>query len=227
MMAAPTPFSYGGSPEQEGDLWLPSERESPRCVVLIHGGCWRDRYRRDLENNVAADLARRGFAVWNIEYRRLGTGGGWPESHDDLLLAVEALEGLDEHLDPSAPVLVGHSAGGHLALLAAAELEVRGVVAQAPVADLRLAAKLGSCRGSAEAMLEQGAPSPAQRPPSVPHLVIHGEADDEVPVEIGRAYARAAPTAEYVELAGCGHYEHLDPGSEAWKLAADWIERLR
>jgi acetyl esterase/lipase len=220
-------FSYGESPEQEGDLWLPSRRNTPPSVVLIHGGCWRERYRRDLENDIAVDLVHRGFAVWNIEYRRLGVGGGWPESHDDVLAAVRTLQRFDDRLDPSTPALVGHSAGAHLALLTATELDVCGVVAQAPVADLRLAARLGSCRSTAETMLGQGAPSPVDRPPPVPHLVIHGDADDDVPVEIGRAYARAAPMAEYVELSRCGHYEHLDATSEAWKLAADWLEQLR
>lgn len=223
---SPRTFSYGENREQEADLWLPSGRDNPPCVVLIHGGCWWECYRRDLEHRVAADLAGRGFAAWNIEYRRLGADGGWPECHEDVLLAIKALEGFGRELDPSAVALVGHSAGGYLALLAAADIDVRGVVAQAPVADLRHAADVRSCSGGVEAMLTQGAPSPIDEPPTIRHLVIHGDVDDDVPVEIGRAYARAAPAAEYVELSGCGHYEHLDATSEAWKLAAEWLEEL-
>jgi acetyl esterase/lipase len=219
-------FSYGENREQVADLWLPSGRGTPPCVVLIHGGCWWECYRRDLEDDVAADLARRGFAAWNIEYRRLGAYGGWPECHEDVVLAIKTLQRLDADIDPSPVALVGHSAGGYLALLAVPDAEVRGVVAQAPVADLRYAAEVRSCSGGVEAMLMQGAPSPIDRPTTLPHLVIHGDADEDVPVEIGRAYARAATAAEYVELPGCGHYEHLDPASDAWNLAVGWIERL-
>jgi pimeloyl-ACP methyl ester carboxylesterase len=75
-------------------------------------------------------------------------------------------------------------------------------------------------------MLLQGAPSPVDEPPTLPHLVVQGDADEDVPVEIGRAYARASPAAEYVELTGCGHYEHLDPTSKAWEVAIEWIEQL-
>jgi acetyl esterase/lipase len=195
-------------------------------VALIHGGCWWECYRRDLEDDVAADLVRRGYAVWNIEYRRLGAGGGWPECHEDVVRAIGALREVDAAIDPSPLAVVGHSAGGYLALQAASEIETQGVVAQAPVADLPLAAELRSCTGGVEAMLAQGAPSPVDRPPVVRHLVVHGDADDDVPVEIGRAYARAASSAEYVELPGCGHYEHLDPASEAWSIAAQWIHDL-
>ena len=226
MEPGPRTHPYGDHPEQRADLWLPSSGGNPPTVVLIHGGCWRERYRRDLENDVAADLARRGFAVWNIEYRRLGVDGGWPASLDDVVAAINALNGFDDRLGAAPPALVGHSAGGYLALLAASQLAVRGAVAQAPVADLLLAEQLGSCRGGVEAMIEQGAPSPVDDPPKVPLLVVHGDADDEVPVEIGRAFARAAPEAEYVELPGCGHYEHLDPTSDAWAVAARWLEAL-
>jgi pimeloyl-ACP methyl ester carboxylesterase len=75
-------------------------------------------------------------------------------------------------------------------------------------------------------MLLQGAPSPVDNPPALPHLVVQGDADEDVPVEIGRAYARASRSAEYVELNGCGHYEHLDPASKAWEVTVGWIEHL-
>jgi acetyl esterase/lipase len=222
----PRRLSYGPSRHQVADLWLPPGREPSPVIALIHGGCWLKRYRRDLENEVAAHLVRRGYAVWNIEYRRLGAEGGWPECHQDVVRAIEALHNVDAEIDPSPVAVVGHSAGGYLALLAASEIETKGVVAQAPVADLRLAAQLRSCTGGVEAMLAQGAPSPIDQPPKTAHVVIHGDADQDVPVEIGRAYSLAAPSAGYVELRGCGHYEHLDPASAAWNLAVEWIEDL-
>jgi acetyl esterase/lipase len=224
--ATPQTISYGESQEQVADLWLPARGGTSQVVVLIHGGCWWECYRRDLENDVAADLVRRGYAVWNVEYRRLGAEGGWPECHQDVVLAITSLRNLDAEIDPEPSSLVGHSAGGYLALLAASEVQTRGVVAQAPVADLRLAAQLRSCTGGVEAMLLQGAPSPLDNPPALPHLVVQGDADEDVPVEIGRAYARASSTAEYVELNGCGHYEHLDPSSKAWEVTVKWIEHL-
>ncbi|HEX3327490.1 MAG TPA: alpha/beta fold hydrolase [Actinomycetota bacterium] len=222
----PHRVSYGDHREQVADLWFPHSETTPRVVVLIHGGCWQKRYRRDLENDVAADLVARGYAVWNVEYRRLGAGGGWPECRDDVVLSITALEKLGVAIDPSPLVVVGHSAGGYLALLAAPDIPARGVVAQAPVADLRLAARLRSCTSGVGALLQQGAPSPIDEPPDLPHLLIHGDADRDVPVEIGRAYWKAVPAAEFVELPGCGHYEHLDPASDAWQVAVRWIDQL-
>jgi acetyl esterase/lipase len=225
-VTVPQTVSYGDSPEQVADLWLPEPGGSAHVVALIHGGCWWECYRRDLEDDVAADLVRRGYAAWNVEYRRLGAGGGWPECYEDVVRAIGALREVDAAINPSPLAVVGHSAGGYLALQAASEIETRGVVAQAPVADLPLAAELRSCTGGVEALLAQGAPSPVDGPPVVRHLVIHGDADEDVPVEIGRAYARVASAAEYVELPGCGHYEHLDPASEAWSIAVQWIDDL-
>jgi acetyl esterase/lipase len=227
-MIGPGPHrvSYGPHREQVADLWLPRSESTPQVVVLIHGGCWQKRYRRDLQNDVAADLVEHGYAVWNIEYRRLGASGGWPECHEDVVLSIRSLENLKEQIDPTPVAIVGHSAGGYLALLAALDVETRGVVAQAPVADLRLAACLQSCTGGVEALLEQGAPSPIEQPPNIRHVVIHGDADRDVPVDIGRAYSQAVPAAEFVELPGCGHYEHLDPASDAWHIAVRWIDHL-
>ena len=104
-------------------------------------------------------------------------------------------------------------------------MRVRGVLAQAPVSDLRLAAQLGACSGAVERLLEQGAPSPIDEPPDVEVLLVHGDADRHVSVELSRAYAGAGH-AVYVELVGCGHMEHLDPGSDAGQLAGNWLERL-
>jgi pimeloyl-ACP methyl ester carboxylesterase len=215
-------IAYGPHPEQVADLWLPA-REAPYSgVVLVHGGCWRAEYRRDLEDRVAADLAARGLAVWNVEYRRLDCGGEWPVPLEDV---VGAMAALPEEIDPSRLALAGHSAGGQLALLAANHVEVRGVLAQAPVCNLPLAAELGACAGAVERLLERGAPSPIDEPPGVDVLLVHGDADRHVSVELSRGYARGGH-AVYVELVGCGHMEHLDPTSEAGRLAGNWLERL-
>jgi acetyl esterase/lipase len=204
------------------DLWLPGGAGPHPGVVLVHGGCWRAHYGRNLQDPMAADLAARGLAVWNVEYRRLDCGGEWPVPLEDLVTAATALP---PEIDPARLALAGHSAGGHLALLAANRVGVRGVLAQAPVCDLALALQLGVCQGAVERLLERGAPSPIDRPPAVDVLLVHGDADRDVSVELSRAYARAGH-AVYVELVGCGHMEHLDPSSDAGRLAGNWLERL-
>ena len=180
--AAPTStLSYGPHREQVADLWLPAGPGPHPAVVLVHGGCWREQYRRDLEDRVAADLAARGLAVWNVEYRRLDCDGDWPAPLDDVVAAAMALP---DEVDRERVALAGHSAGGHLALLAAGRVRVRGVLAQAPVSDLPLAAQLGACSGAVERLIAQGAPSPIDEPPAVETLLVHGDADE---ARLGRA----------------------------------------
>jgi acetyl esterase/lipase len=199
---------YGAHAEQVVDV----AGDGP-VVAIVHGGCWRARYTRSISVPVAADLATRGYRVANVEYRRLDAGGTWPEPLEDVIAALAAV---------GAQLVVGHSAGGHLALLAAAETDLPAV-AQAPVADLALAVELGACVGAAERLLAAGAASPTDRPATVPHLVLHGDADADVPVAIGRAYAARAPACTYLELPGVGHMEHLDPAGAAWAEACAWI----
>jgi acetyl esterase/lipase len=213
---------YGPHAEQVADLWLPQGPGPHPGVVLIHGGCWRAQYGRDLEDRVAADLAARGLAVWNVEYRRLDCDGEWPAPLEDVVAAASALP---PEIDPARLALAGHSAGGHLALLAASRVGVRGVLAQAPVCDLPLALRLGACSGAVERLLERGAPSPIDEPPGVDVLLVHGDADRHVSVELSRRYAQGGH-AVYVELVGCGHMEHLDPESDAGQLAGNWLVRL-
>jgi acetyl esterase/lipase len=223
-------------------------------AVLIHGGFWRARYRLTLERVLAVDLARRGFAAWNLEYRRLGwrSRGGWPATFDDVAAGIDALGPLQAALDLSRVVAIGHSAGGQLALWAAsrwrqpagapgAEPKVRlaAAVAQADVVNLREAARLGLGRGVTLKLLggpPGGLPqrydlaSPLERLPlGIPQLLVHGDADDTVPIGLARGYARRAAESgdecELVELAGCGHFEHLDPSSAAWAAVTGWLAR--
>jgi acetyl esterase/lipase len=201
-----------------------------------------------------ADLAGRGWAAWNLEYRRLGwrSRGGWPATFLDVAAGIDRLGRLEESLDLARVVGIGHSAGGHLALWAAARrglpagapgaeprVRLSGAVAQAGVVDLREAARLGLSRRAAESLLG-GSPiklpgrydlaSPIERLPlGVPQLLVHGDADDVVPISIAHDYAQRAEAAgdpcELVELPGCGHDEHLDPGSDAWRVVTAWLER--
>lgn len=196
------------------------------------------------------DLARHGVAAWNLEYRRVGNGGGWPETFDDVASGVDLLSDLDEPLDLERVGASGHSAGGHLALWAAARgtlsgdapgaaprVTVRAVVSQAGVADLRLAAvtppadepTLALLGGSPDDVPDRYAlASPRERLPlGIEQLVLHGELDDTVSLDIARSYADAAEVlgdpCELRVLPATGHFEHIDWATDAWRIGRDWL----
>jgi acetyl esterase/lipase len=213
---------YGDHPSQVAERFEPAG-EPRGAVVLLHGGFWRASYDRHLMDELCRDLAARGWAAWNLEYRRLGAGGGWPHTFEDVEAGIRAV---------GTPVVaVGHSAGGHLALWAAAWGLVTHAVSQAGVTDLAEAARLGLSRGVVDELVPPEAlhlASPAALLPlGVPQLLVHGEEDDTVPVELSRAYHAAAVAAgdrvDLVTLPGVGHYEHLDPASAAWRAVIEWL----
>ena len=208
---------------------------------MIHGGYWRARYDCSLMTGLCADLAGRGIAAWNLEYRRVGNGGGWPETFEDVAAGVDLLAEVDAPLDLERVGAVGHSAGGQLALWAAARAEPRvsiaAVVSQAGVADLRLAAVTSPSDEPTTALLG-GLPdehperyalaSPRELVPlGVPQLVLHGDRDTSVAIEIAESYAAAASAAgdqcELRVLPGAGHFEHIDPSTAEWHVARDWL----
>ncbi|MFL5843882.1 MAG: alpha/beta hydrolase family protein [Solirubrobacteraceae bacterium] len=188
--------------------------DGSRRALVLHGGFWRDAYDLTLMDALCEDLAGRGWEAWNVEYRRLGAGARWPEMAADVRAAAALAR---------AEVAIGHSAGGHLALWAAAEGLVERAVGQAPVSDLVAAAGLS---GGVVAELEAGEDaSPAARLPlGRPQLVVHGTLDDCVPVAMSRNYARAAGVeVTYMEREGEGHFEHIDPRSGAWEAVLAWL----
>jgi acetyl esterase/lipase len=209
---------------------------------VLHGGFWREAYDRSLMDALCENLAGAGWAVWNLEYRRLGGGGGWPETFQDVDQGVDHLSSLaGPELDLSKVVSIGHSAGGHLALWAASRREPRvhvtAAVSQAGVADLVEAHRLGLSRGVVEELLGS---TPAEQPEryarasphellplGVPQLLVHGGRDEIVPVEQSRDYAHAAAEAgdpaDLIVHEELGHFEHLDPGSPAWASVGDWL----
>jgi acetyl esterase/lipase len=205
-------------------------------VVLLHGGFWRTGWDRTLMTPLAIDLAVRGIAAWNVEYRRVGQeGGGWPGTLEDVAAAVDRLGTVDE-VDAARVVTCGHSAGGHLALWLAARPRIPAgmpgadpavtpvaAVAQAGVCDLERARHDDLGRGAVEGLLgpsdptRDAAASPAALAPlGVPQLLVHGDADDIVPVSQSRDYASRDPDAELVEFAGVDHFEVIEPASPAW-----------
>src|SRR4029079_3649463 len=148
-------------------------------LLSTHGGFWRDRYDLRLMAPLVDDLVARGWTAWNIEYRRLGSGGGVPETLDDVGAAIDHLASLG--LDGGLVVAIGPSAGGDLAAWAAAREDARvpltGYVSQAGVLDTKRAFELRLSDGVAEHFL---AASPIERPPSVPGLLVHGESAEIV-----------------------------------------------
>jgi dipeptidyl aminopeptidase/acylaminoacyl peptidase len=229
---------------QFGELFLPDGDGPFPVAVMLHGGFWKAQYSRKLQWPVASDLAGRGWAVWNLEYRRLGrlSGGGWPATFDDVLAGIDHLADLRAPLDLSRVVAIGHSAGGHLAAWAATHhgldavprVRLAGAVCQAGVVDLEAAWERRLSGGVVRRLLD-GTPaelperyalaSPIRRlPAGIPMLAVHGALDDTVPVDFSRAFARAAGgECDLVVVDGEGHYEHLQPGSRAWGAVLEWL----
>jgi acetyl esterase/lipase len=260
MRAVPTlaTHAYGPAASQHGALHMPDTSGPHPVVVLVHGGFWWDRFDRSLMLPLALDIVARGHAVWNLEYRRVGEpGGGWPGTLADIAAGVDHLSVIagDLGLATDRIVIAGHSAGGHLAQWVAARpglpddapgarpaLTVRAVVGLAPVSDLRRAAEANLGPGAVVGLLGGGPDdlperyalaSPIERlPTGVDQLIVHGDRDRMVPIELSRTYAATARAAgdrvELVEWPGVGHFEPIDPGHGCWQEAAIWAsERLR
>lgn len=203
-------ISYGAHPEQVGGLGGTGEE----VVVLIHGGFWRQEWKRDTMETIAVDIAGRGIRTWNIEYRRLGCDGGWPASADDVVAAIDYISTKES---TRSIKVIGHSAGAYMALWAAtqADTPVSGVVALAPIVDLERHAKSQSVGASeAQVLLDQGAP-PLAVSTTVPTFLVHGEADRHVP--IGHSADLARNQGLELLTTPSGHFELLDPTRGHWE----------
>ncbi|MFF0161707.1 alpha/beta hydrolase family protein [Streptomyces sp. NPDC005263] len=282
-----TTAAYGDHPDQVIDFYAPHEGVGPGgpvpLVVVLHGGAWRAPYDRRHISPFADYLARRGFGVASVEYRRGGDsaedprggageedarGGGnegeagpvagrWPDTFDDVAAALDALPALARaslpQTDPRRMVVTGHSAGGHLALWAAARhllpadapwridrpAPLRGVVALAPIADFAVADKLDVCGGACRQLLGGDAQFTERRPYADPALllptgiattIVQGRADEVVPEAVAEAYADAAAKAGEVVgmtmLADVGHFPLIDPAADACAVVAEEIAQL-
>lgn len=267
--------AYGEHPDQIVDFYAPrgeradgSARSAP-LVVVLHGGAWRAPYDRHHITPFADFLARRGFAVANVEYRRGSSlphqdaagpvAGRWPETFDDVAAAMDALPDLAAaalpQADPRRMVLTGHSAGGHLALWAAARHVLppdapagwrlpsppllRGVVALAPIADFTVAQELGVCGGASAQLLGGEAVFAERRPYADPAAllptgiataVVQGRGDIVVPEAVSEAYvaaaARAGETVGLTLLDGVGHFPLIDPAADACAVVAEELSQL-
>jgi len=225
----PDRIDYGDAGSQFGDLYTPSG--DPRgTVVLLHGGAWEAEEDLSIVKPVAQDLRREGFVVWNVEYRRVGEpGGGWPGTFDDVGAAIDHVAVLaeDHPIDLDRVVIVGHSAGGTLALWAAGRdgaVEPQGFIALAGFTDLEACVEEGLLAGSCSNVLG-GTPaevpdryreaSPAARlPTGRRQRLLHGVDDDIVPVRQSQDYAALAQEtgdpAEVLTIPNAGHFQLID-----------------
>jgi acetyl esterase/lipase len=216
-------IAYGEGRDQFGDLRIPAAKGPHPVAILIHGGCWKSDYATLSDTAPIADaLKAEGIATWNIEYRRLpDPGSGWPGTFQDVGEAVDHLRSIAPRydLDLGRVVVLGHSAGGYLALWTAARsrmppgselhaadpLPIRGVVDLAGPGDLKaeIAVEVGACQSRVVEALLGGSPgevperylqaSPAEMLPlGVPQILIWGDSDDLRPLWIGQNYAKAA-----------------------------------
>ncbi|GAB7103305.1 alpha/beta hydrolase [Streptomyces phaeofaciens JCM 4814] len=258
---------YGDHPDQVIDFYAPKAETGPGgsapLVVVLHGGAWRAPHDRRHVTPFADYLARRGFAVANVEYRRgpadgaPAVAGRWPDTFDDVAAALDALPSLVREALPQADarrtVLTGHSAGGHLALWAAARhvlpvgapwrtpgpVPLRGVVALAPIADFAVAEKLDVCGGAVRQLLGGEGDFEERQPYADPALLlptgiattlVQGRTDLVVPQAVAEAYADAAAKAGEVVgltlLEDVGHFPLIDPAADACAVVAEEIAQL-
>jgi len=248
-------YRYGSEHRsQRGELHLPRGLGPHPVIVTIHGGSWSTGVGKPVMRALAGELVRRGSAVWNIEYRRLGGDeqGGWPNTFADVAAAVDHLAALPAPLDTADVTLLGHSAGGHLALWAASRgrlpagatgaapgIEAVAAISAAGVNDLAQTWRDVPGGGIVGALMGGGPDELPERyaladptalvPLAIPVLLVHGTEDGTVSVRRSRNYAQAARAAgasvELVEIPGSAgaHRSHVFPGSAGFAAVLGWL----
>ena len=222
---------------QYGLLWLPKTlalTERAPLIVLIHGGCWLNAYDVQHSFPLGSALAEAGYAVWSLEYRRTGdAGGAWPGSFEDVRLGLAFTSNLKDYpVDLDQIVIMGHSAGGHLALLAASEnQDIAGVIGLAAITDIvEYSRGKNSCQtasidfmgGSYEENPEAyKAANPASRPIHSKTMLLYGDIDSIVPIEQSQL-----PGASAVMFEGAGHFDWVHPGTGAYQMLLSTLEVL-
>lgn len=252
---------YGDHSSQFGVLRMPTLSGLSPVVITIHGGFWQSKYGLEENTPLDEDLTRRGYATWNIEYRRMGeVGCGWTGTFDDIINAVNHLNQLKERfqIDLSRVIVLGHSAGGHLALWLASQINkdqmngienallipIRSVISLAGVTDLRQMWKIHEDKGMISPVTSFIGGSPQEvseryslaspielLPLNIEQILIHGELDRHVPVDLSVEYHRRAlelgDKVSLVVLPDVEHFMVIDPSSSAWQSVINSLESLK
>ncbi len=249
---------YGSARSQTADLWLPafemsgrSDRKLP-VVVLLHGGYWKAVYTKKLMQLLCSAICAEGWAAWNVEYRRLGTmggGGGWPGTLSDVARAVDHLTQLPE-ADPSKIAVMGHSAGGQLALWTGARhrlppsapgsgpvIRPIATISLAGLSDLSEAARSNLGNGAVSKFLggdtsqvplryRQASPLDLL-PDGTSKLLVHGTNDSVVPISMSEKYAAGAEASgdscRLIRVMGSGHLDMLNPSGDSWTAIREFL----
>ena len=250
---------YGEHEEQFGELYLPpykDQQTEDTChsiIILLHGGCWRSEIDLSGLGPLCVSLSQLGYAVWNLEYRRLDNGGGWPMTFEDVALGADFLSQIADKysLDLSRVISMGHSAGGHLALWLAARkklssesilynpnpLSINSVISLAGIPDLEQAADQKICRGHIEQLMK-GMPSEVieyYQQVSINHFepldirITHliGEYDQVVPVDYLKEYSRKQLNSlnKLTIIPNIGHFEMVMPAAISWGFIKETLIR--
>ena len=246
-MADVTRMQWGASDWQYADLYMPDEPSEfdkghgVPCVMLIHGGFWKEKFTSELMKPIAEDLAEAGIASWNIEFKRWNPveKGIWVDTVSDVMRAWGQLA-LLPGIDMTRSMVMGHSAGGHLALLLASKAETKPwlTIAQSPVCDLfsadteRLSDEGDAVRnwiGSdpIEDSKTWMSINPLDNPPKTPVLLAHGKEDADVPISQSETYYRVmnAKKCDIQKLWLNGdHYSIIDVASDDWLVILNAIQ---
>lgn len=235
--------AYGSDPNQFGDLRVPPGKKSTPVIVNIHGGFWRAKYDLQHAGHLCAALTRGGYATLNLEYRRVGNaGGGWPGSFEDVVSGYRFVSQIAKRYDLAAnkTLVMGHSAGGQLAVcLAAHESSVKRVLSLAGVLDLNEAYRLHLSNDAVVGFLG-GTPSsvpehyreadPMELKVGARQSIVYATNDEDVPPDFSRRYTegkqRGGENVRLVEIAKASHLDLIDPLSPAWETVVSAVKQL-